>query len=369
MRLALLLVALCAGAPCLFAQHPLEEMVKREKTKPTSAETVRDRFDALRRAALDGGSPERILPRKKALEIAALLKDGMNEEAAGKVHELILALEGVSLPKPQIVPLANPTSGAKLWAAVYAPAGANETKRCPAVVIVPGGLGFGSSAARGPELDAFLEAGCAVGYFDPDGRGKSEGEENWNGKVHQDGLHEFLNAVAALEFVDRENIGVVSSSLGLALAAGALGRYPGAPPVKYFIDIEGPSDRFYITKSDDPRFLEIFDGHTTKEEEWWAEREAVRSIQKVTCAYLRIQHERDHVHGENKQHALDMINAATSAEGGGKGKSPWTRINGPENKANRTYGKGETPQWLPNRQGPPGGDEILGWVKELSARR
>jgi pimeloyl-ACP methyl ester carboxylesterase len=168
---------------------------------------------------------------------------------------------------------------------VLYPADAGADKKYPAVVIIPGGLGFGSGAARTQEPFTIARAGFMVGYFDPDGRGRSEGREDWNGKVHQDGLHAVLKHVAGLTFVDKSNIGVVSSSLGLAMAAGALGRYPDDPPVKYFIDIEGPSDRFYITKNDSRRFLDIFAGHTTKEEHWWAEREAVRSIKEVRCAY------------------------------------------------------------------------------------
>ncbi len=125
---------------------------------------------------------------------------------------------------------------------------------------------------------------------------------------------------------------------------------------------------FYITKNDAPRFLRIFNGHTTKDEEWWAEREAVRTIQQVRCAYLRIQTERDHVHGENKQHAIDMITAATHTKFGGKGKSPWTRINGAENAPNRTYTKDNPPKWLPARAGPPLPDETLRWIQEMATK-
>ncbi|MBI4584335.1 MAG: hypothetical protein HY717_09970 [Planctomycetes bacterium] len=61
--------------------------------------------------------------------------------------------------------------------------------------------------------------------------------------MHQDGLHALLKLIAGLPQVEKDNFGVVSSSLGLAMAAGALGRYPSDPPVKYFIDNDGPSDR------------------------------------------------------------------------------------------------------------------------------
>lgn len=262
--------------------------------------------------------------------------------------------------------LVNPTSRAKLWAKVFYPAKGSAEGRFPAVVIVPGGLGFGSSAMRAPDRDVLVRAGFVVGYFDPDGRGQSQGEEDYNGKIHQDGLHAFLKLVADLKFVKKSNIGVVSTSYGLAMAAGALARYPDDPPVKYFIDVEGPSDRFYVTRFDDPFLSRIFP-RGTKDEGWWAEREAVRSIKEVRCAYLRIQTERDHIHGQNKQHALDMINAATNVKFGGQGKAPWTRVNGPENQPNRIYTKNSPPVWLAARVGLPPPDQMLRWVQEMSS--
>ncbi|NOY82897.1 MAG: hypothetical protein GXP31_18015 [Kiritimatiellaeota bacterium] len=261
----------------------------------------------------------------------------------------------------------NPTSKATLWATVFYPADAGVDKQYPAVVMVPGGLGFGSRSARSPEPHAIARAGFVVAYFDPDGRGRSEGQEDYNGKIQQDGLHALLKRIASLPQVKKGNIGVVSRSYGLALVAGALGRYPDDPPVKYFIDVEGPSDRFYITAFDSPWALRIFDGHTSKEAEWWAEREAVRSIRNARCAYLRIQYERDHVHKENKQHALYMINAATHTRFGGKGHCPWTRINGPENEPNRTYTMENPPRWLPPVSGRRRAEQTLRWIREMAA--
>lgn len=268
----------------------------------------------------------------------------------------------------QELTLVNPNSGAELWATVFHPNDASEQKKYPAVVFVPGGMGFGSQMARTPAPDEYARAGYVLGLFDPDGRGRSRGWENWNGKVHQDGLHEFLKRVASLPFVDKDNIGVVSSSLGLAMAAGALGRYPNDPPVKYFIDIEGPTDRFYITGKDSPRLRGAFGGRTTDDVEWWAEREAVRTIPSMVCPYLRLQWEQDHVHGPDKGHAIDIINAATSAKHGGKGKSPWTRVNGPENLPNRTYTKDNPPKWIAGRQGRRQTEVLLPFLREMAGQ-
>ena len=285
-----------------------------------------------------------------------------------KLAAFILTLLGAMACEAaqQEIPLVNPTGGAELWATVFHPDDASAQKKYPVIVFVPGGLGFGSSMARTPLPGEYVRAGFVFGLFDPDGRGQSRGWENWNGKVHQDGLHAFLKHVASLPFVDKNNIGVVSSSLGLAMAAGALGRYPNDPPVRYFIDIEGPTDRFYITKNDDPGFGRILGGHTTQDADWWAEREAVLTIQNIVCPYLRIQYELDHVHGPNKGHAIDIINAATNTKHGGKGKSPWTRVNGPENEPNRIYTKDNPPKWLAGRQGRARADDTLRWIREMA---
>lgn len=333
-----------------------DDIVSREKSDPTTAENVRERLKEVVREAIDSGDPESVLPRKTGLEIERRIRDGDLEGSAERLHDLILNMKAPAKTKTRDLSFENPTSKAKLWATVIFPEDASDKKRYPLVIIIPGGLGFGSGAAKTPEGKIIVREGFVVGYFDPDGRGKSEGKEDWNGKNHQDGLYKFLKKASELEFVDKENVGVVSSSLGLAMAAGTLGRYAAELKVKYFIDNEGPTDRFYITKNDDQKFLKIFAGHTTDEEDWWAEREAVRSIKSIKCPYLRVQHVRDHVHGENKQHAIDIINAAT-------GNAPWTRIN--ENEPNKNYTKDAPPKWLPNAQGPQA-QETLKYIKEMS---
>ena len=279
--------------------------------------------------------------------------------------EALLAICSAGEVRSQELSFVNPASGARLWGIVFYPADAEEGRRYPAVVIIPGGLGCGSEVVKTLEPLVIARAGFVVGCFDPDSRGRSEGKEDWNGRIQQEGLHAFLKLIYDLPFVQRRNIGVLTSSYGIALAAGALGRHPDDPPVRYLIDIEGPSDRFYITKFDNPRFVRFF-GHTTDDEEWWAEREAVRWIKLIRCAYLRIQHLHDHVHGPDKRHAIAMINAATDVRFGGQGRSPWTRINGSENPPNRVYADESQPIWLPDRPGPPPPEEKLRWIAEMA---
>lgn len=251
-------------------------------------------------------------------------------------------------PQSQEFYFDNPTSEARLWAKVYYPPEADGKQKYPGLVMIPGGLGCGSNFENAPDGPSdFAGEGFVVMIFDPDSRGNSEGDEDYNGIIHQDGLNELLKQLVADPHVDPDNIGVFTSSYGIALGAGALGRYPDNPTVHYLVDGEGPCDRFYITKYDDPHFLEIFDGHTTNDEEWWDEREAYRTVRTYPGIYLRLQTELDHVHREDKGHALLMIESATSGAYGGFGVCSWTRINGDENTPDTVYTEENPPQWLP----------------------
>ena len=240
--------------------------------------------------------------------------------------------------------LRTPQTGVRIWAHAWLPPGAGPARPVPAAIVVPGGLGAGSETKVSRLPASLVEAGLAVVLFDPDGRGRSGGEEDWGGHVHQETLHRLMTHVASLPYVRTDNIGVLSLSLGIATAAGALGRCRDDPPVRYLIDLEGPTDRFYITVHDHPNFLPLFDGHTSDQADWWAPREAVRSIPRARVRYLRLQSAEDHVHGQDIGHAVDIVNAATHARFGGGGACPWTRVNLPDdNPANRTYTRPSPP--------------------------
>jgi len=77
----------------------------------------------------------------------------------------------------------NPTSQARLYVQVFYP---NDwsSEPLPTLVLVPGGTGtLDSNKAR--RLTGF---GFTVIIFDPDGRGRSDGQEDLGGAIHQDGL-------------------------------------------------------------------------------------------------------------------------------------------------------------------------------------
>jgi dienelactone hydrolase len=83
------------------------------------------------------------------------------------------------------------------------------------------------------------EQGIVMVDFAPQGRGGSGGQDNFNGKVHQDDLKAIVDFVSQRSFVQQDNIGVPSFSYGVVFATGALSRYPEMP-VAFLIDWEGP---------------------------------------------------------------------------------------------------------------------------------
>jgi hypothetical protein len=258
----------------------------------------------------------------------------------------------------------NPVSKARLWAKAFYPADASASRKYPAVIYVVGGLGNGSNPADQNAAESAASEGFVACIFDPDGRGRSEGNEDWNGSIQQEGLRAVIQSVSALAFVDRRNVGIVTFSYGLSLGAGVLGRYPDTLGVKYLIDVEGPSDRHIITMNDSPETLALMKFRPTTDVEWWKDREPVLWLPKMRVNYVRLQNEFDHVQPANG-HAIDAINAATNKRYGGRGNCPWTRINGPENEPNRVYSKAAAPKWLPGK-GMAAPEVLLSYVKEMA---
>ena len=240
-------------------------------------------------------------------------------------------------------------------------------QRFPALVTVPGGTGAGAPLAANPGYRNLAASGFVVVAFNAEGRGagvpgnlRSEGAENCNGFVHQDDLKAIVEYTAALINVDATNIGVETSSFGIAIGAGALGRYPSLP-VAYLVDQEGPHDNRVITFYDAERETAVC-GHwstvtdpSPENVAFWAEREAVRYIDTYPGRYLRMQAEIDHAQNPGYfRHAIEMVNAASRSEYGGSGSAAWTRMNGSDlgNPINTVYPLGDPsqyPAWVPGR--------------------
>jgi len=259
-------------------------------------------------------------------------------------------------------------NGNRLYVHVHAPGDASAERQYPGLALVPGGSGPGTVFDDGQASD-IARQGFVVIHFDPEGRGRSEGRENYNGSAHQDDLYAVILFLKSLPEVDRDNIGVFTRSFGISIGAGALARYPELG-VKYLIDWEGPSNRtqhYQDWNSDgvapDSHIPGVRDGTIKSTDDWfWDEREASRFIADVSADYFRIQGEIDHAQGVHKGHAIELLNLATL------GKSPWTRCN--DNPPNIIYDQMNAAQyeWLPGRADERHKETILAWIKEVSSR-
>jgi len=260
----------------------------------------------------------------------------------------------------------------------------------PAVILVQGGINAGRMEVHTQEARALAREGMVVVGFNAEGRVdpravedlRSEGDEDFNGFRHQEGLARIVEYVAGLAYVFPDRIGLKSQSYGITMAAGCVARHPELP-VQYLVDCEGPPDSFVTCHG--PRFLAgdfqkydivqstfgrlaVWQDDSQENEDWWAEREAIRFIGAFRGAYLRLQATWDHAQPPESEaeivtyhhptgwpgggpawwhnkHATDMVNAAVA------GGVPWVRVNLPTqgNAVNAVYDVNTPPTCLPGR--------------------
>lgn len=246
----------------------------------------------------------------------------------------------------------NPTTNAKLAVYVFAPQDTSG-KKFPAVVLVPGGNGAGQGLSR--EAIQFANAGIVALAFDPDGRGKSEGTEDYAGFKQQDGLVAVIRFAATLPQVDAQQIGIATYSYGITMGSGALARYPDLP-VKFLIDWEGPVDRDDTTVGCRNDGKSRIPWQPCSDNAFWSEREAITFIAKVRVPYQRIQSEKDHVQPD-VSHAINIVNAAVKAG------VPWVRLN--DDQPNQTYDVKNPPQMLPESQDAKRDALVIKYAQEL----
>ncbi len=184
----------------------------------------------------------------------------------------------------------------------------------PVVIIVP--PGEQAAQAMFTYARTIAQGGIAVFCYDPEGRGKSTGTEDYNGPAHQDDLTEVIKYLRSQRGeVDYRNIGILSFFDGTTTAVGSLFKNPKLD-VKYLIDLEGPATRDDCIKQRCPLPKEA-----GTDDFFWKDREAFSFIQRIFCRYLRLQCKTDHAMIDDKTYAIRMYNAAL------KGKSPWARCN------------------------------------------
>jgi hypothetical protein len=257
-------------------------------------------------------------------------------------------------------------------------------QRFPALIAIPGGTGAGAPLADNPGYKSFAASGFVIVVFNPEGRGNnlpgnltSQGTDACNGFTHQDDLKAVVEYTAALASVDASNIGVETASFGIAIGAGALGRYPSLP-VAYLVDGEGPHDSRVITFYDVGHEVAVC-GHLSTVTDpspanvaFWTEREAVRYIGSYPGRYLRMQAEIDHAQGAGYfRHTIEMIDAATRPVYGGAGAAAWTRVDGSDigNAINKVYVFGDPstyPVWVTGKLADHPGLSIS-YDKEMAA--
>jgi hypothetical protein len=208
--------------------------------------------------------------------------------------------------------------GIQIEACVHRAAAAG--REGPAVLLCPGidDAGTVFDSWRAPiSADEVAALGAIVLHFDPAGRGRSWGEEDYGGNEHQEDVAVAFEHLAGLDGVDARRIGVVAISHGSAMAIGALARRSlGA---RWIIDWEGPSDREIMTGGG--AHMAPAAGHALGDDAYWAPREPVRHVDRLPCAYVRLQANPDHAQPGETRHATRMIQAAAS------GALPWFQIN------------------------------------------
>jgi len=215
-------------------------------------------------------------------------------------------------------------NGNEIFADVHRPEFASPETPCHGLILVPGGTQKGD-AWHAEYLKCgsnhLAAAGFLVMDFDFQGRGKSEGEEDYCGPTHREDLRAVIEYCAKRPDVLPGGIGLVTSSFGCTVASGTLASWPDLP-VRFWIDKEGSQNRFVSTQWDDPFWVETWGGHDTSDIEFWREREAIRFQPHITVPYIRVQSDLDHALDYfYVDHAIAMVNAALS------GESPYCRMN------------------------------------------
>lgn len=213
----------------------------------------------------------------------------------------------------------------RLFANVHKPL--NVSSKKPGIIMISGD----GAITPGFSPNELAKFGYAVIHYDRSGHGQSVGVNNYGGLDDQDDLKTVIEYLKSQDFVDHENIGVISLGFGLSIAAGTLGRYPSIG-VRYLIDWEGPSNRLNISQFDKS---EDFSQFESTNDTFWNPREPYKTIRNFTGKYLRIQGSIDHFQGTDMSHAIEMINSATNVTHRGNGRCILTVLNG--NTPNRIY--------------------------------
>ncbi len=213
------------------------------------------------------------------------------------------------------------TSGYRIFVRVTEP---DDEQVRPALVLVPGrdrdGAIFNSSLyVIGADEVARLGVRCVA--FDPVGRGRSWGHDDFGGSEGQDALRAVLDYTHSRREVHRARLGVASFSQGLSLAAPVLAAHGERLQVSFLLDWEGPADREAILRSG-PLPPAARPALARDPEGFWAHREPLSFLDDLPCPYVRIQAREDHaLDSRGVDGAISLIAEASA------GRCPETRLN------------------------------------------
>lgn len=204
----------------------------------------------------------------------------------------------------------NPSSGNKWEVEVYK---LNDDSIHPGVIITPGGTGdIAHNYKKFSNLEdyTFVEKYASEGFvalvFSAEGRGNSEGEEDYNGYIDQDGLYQLYRFLKERKDVNPEKIGFISLSYGVAMDSGMLGRYQ--VPAAFYIEWEGPVDRYYVSVGCKGGVVK--EEVTCSDEDYWNEREAIKFVQDFKVSKFQIVQTFDDHAQPTVQHSVDINNLA-----------------------------------------------------------
>ena len=232
----------------------------------------------------------------------------------------------VRAKRPGVVPVdtqevwLTSTAGYQLRAHLHAVSAGSGPK--PGVLLCPGINDSGeifASMSCPVNADELAREGFLVLRFDPAGRGRSWGNEDFGGAEHQDNVRVALRYLLSRPDVDAQRSGIVAISLGVAMAVGAAAQYADELEIGWLIDWEGPCDREIITAGG--TMMDPADGHKMEDDAYWHPREAVRHVGNLRCGYLRVQAAVDHAQPGEFRHATRMMRAAQA------GDLPWFQLN------------------------------------------
>lgn len=182
----------------------------------------------------------------------------------------------------------------------------------PGVLLVPG-RDRSSAVFRHPlyllNADELAVRGLRVHTFDPVGRGESWGHDDFFGSEGQDSFRTTLEYIHNRRRVQRDAVGVVTFSLGLALAARQLALHGERLGTRVLVDWEAPNDRAAVLRGGDipPSARAALDRDP---ERFWDCREPMNWIGQIPCAYVRIQSRPGHRQGNDVDAALQLTREA-----------------------------------------------------------